>query len=180
MRKPPHVIDIFLKPGECYFGDRDTRIRTLLGSCVAITLWHPRLLIGGMCHYMLPGRRRSGNEPFDARYADEALQLLLREIARSGTRVREYEVKMFGGGNMFPGADSCRKDHVGRKNVEAGRGLVRGHGMRHVGEDLDGTGYRNVMFDIWSGHVWVKRSMPPETPGQCIACEGGTACRRAA
>ena len=48
MKKPADAIEIFLHPGEFYFGDRHTRIRTLLGSCVSIILWHPRLLIGGM------------------------------------------------------------------------------------------------------------------------------------
>ncbi|MBL8511280.1 MAG: chemotaxis protein CheD, partial [Betaproteobacteria bacterium] len=52
------VMDIFLQPGEFYFGDADTRIRTLLGSCVSITMWHPTRRIGGMCHYMLPTRGR--------------------------------------------------------------------------------------------------------------------------
>ena len=51
-----NVIEIFLQPGDFYFGDRDTRIRTLLGSCVSITMWHPRLHVGGMCHFMLPER----------------------------------------------------------------------------------------------------------------------------
>ena len=52
------ILEIFLQPGEFYFGEGKTRIRTLLGSCVAITLWHPRLHIGGMSHYMLPSRPR--------------------------------------------------------------------------------------------------------------------------
>ena len=52
----PHTV--FLHPGECYFGGGPTRIATLLGSCVSITVWHPRLLVGGMCHYMLPSRQR--------------------------------------------------------------------------------------------------------------------------
>src|SRR5439155_18563598 len=50
MRKPTAYLEIFLQPGEWYFGDADTRIRTLLGSCVAITMWHPRRCLGGMCH----------------------------------------------------------------------------------------------------------------------------------
>ena len=28
MKRPSHVIEIFLQPGDFYFGDRDTRIRT--------------------------------------------------------------------------------------------------------------------------------------------------------
>src|SRR3954447_16549729 len=102
MRRPANLIEIFLQPGECYFGDRYTRIRTLLGSCVAITLWHPKLLIGGMCHYLLP--QRPGAQPaiLSGKYADEAMRLLLGEIKRANTSPQDYEVKMFGGGNMFP------------------------------------------------------------------------------
>ena len=85
MRKPPHVIEIFLNPGEFYFGDRDVRIRTILGSCVSITLWHPKLLIGGMCHYMLPSRQGRETKRADGKYADEALGLLFEEIRRGGT-----------------------------------------------------------------------------------------------
>jgi len=44
--KPPFVIDIFLQPGELYFGDRHTRIRTVLGSCVSVVFWHPEKLLG--------------------------------------------------------------------------------------------------------------------------------------
>ena len=54
MNKTPNKNDVFLLPGEFHFGDQDDRIITLLGSCVAITLWHPEKRIGGMCHYMLP------------------------------------------------------------------------------------------------------------------------------
>jgi hypothetical protein len=68
LHKPEFFIDIFLQPGEFYFGDHETRIRTLLGSCVAITMWHPRLRIGGMCHYLLPMHRgRSGKTELDGR-----------------------------------------------------------------------------------------------------------------
>ncbi|MGI9213007.1 MAG: chemotaxis protein CheD, partial [Methylococcaceae bacterium] len=59
MDNPRDIIEIFLQPGEYYFSDRDTRIRTVLGSCVAITFWHPGILVGGMCHFMLPTRMRN-------------------------------------------------------------------------------------------------------------------------
>ena len=45
-----------LMPGDFVFGNSELKLKTLLGSCVAITLWHPDKKIGGMCHYMLPGR----------------------------------------------------------------------------------------------------------------------------
>ena len=56
MSQPSNVTEVFLQPGEFHFGHARTRIKTILGSCVAITMWHPILRIGGMCHYLLPAR----------------------------------------------------------------------------------------------------------------------------
>lgn len=111
--RPGQLVEVFLQPGEYHFGDRNTRIRTLLGSCVSVVIWHPLLLIGGMCHFLLPQRsgRHSGST-LDGRYADEALQLLLQAASAAGTRAEEYQAKLFGGGNMFP--DYLRQPHLKR------------------------------------------------------------------
>lgn len=178
MRKPPHVIEIFLNPGEYYFGDRDTRIRTILGSCVSITLWHPELLIGGMCHYMLPNRSGRGTKTADGKYADEALGLLFEEIRRSGTALDEYQVKLFGGGNMFHRQVCTTQAHIGARNAEVGRNLVKYHGLRLAAADLGGVGHRTVLFDIWSGHVWV-RQLSPQAADRCNDHEPGAPCQRA-
>lgn len=149
MLKPKGVIEVFLQPGDLYFGDRHTRIRTLLGSCVSLVLWHKAELIGGMCHYMLPSRRNPGNQ-FDGRYADEALHLLLQEIKASGTRAEDYRISLFGGGNML-GAKMER--NIGMLNVTAGLELLGAHGLRCHAQHAGGKGYRNLIFDIWSGHI---------------------------
>lgn len=159
---PFQPLEIFLQPGEHYFGDRDTRIRTVLGSCVSMTFWHPRRLVGGMCHYMLPSRdneRRNVDGPGpDGRYADEAVALLMKEIDAVGASHKEYQVKLFGGGNMFPETRKQRETHVGQRNVETARELVRKHGFVCVAEHLGGIGHRNIIFDVWNGDVWVRHS----------------------
>jgi chemotaxis protein CheD len=156
---PPDVLEIFLQPGEFYFGDEKTRMRTVLGSCVAILLWQPRLRIGGMCHFMLPhrGRPRNGG-PLDGRYADDALGLFMKELRRTSTSPGDYRVRVCGGGSMLgrgkklpPEADICRR------NVEAARNLILGAGFQLHAEDLGGDGHRNVVFDLWSGDVWLRR-----------------------
>jgi|WetSurMetagenome_2_1015567.scaffolds.fasta_scaffold00358_16 chemotaxis protein CheD len=161
MRKPFHVIEIFLQPGDLYFGGCDTRIRTVLGSCVSLTFWHPALLVGGMCHYMLPNRvqeRCDANmQALDGRYADEAIEMLIKEINAVGLPRNEFQVKLFGGGNMFPDR-SNPISNIGIRNVEIARHLVAMHGFNCVAEHLGGDGHRNVIFDIWSGHVWVKHA----------------------
>jgi chemotaxis protein CheD len=162
MHKPAHTIEFFLQPGDLYFGDRDSRIRTVLGSCVSLTFWHPNLLVGGMCHYMLPNRsqeqRKVAGRVLDGRYADEAIEMMTNEINAVGMPHREYEVKLFGGGNMFPDC-SNRVSNVGIKNVDTARRLVKKHGFNCVAEHLGGDGHRNVIFNVWSGHVWVKHAV---------------------
>lgn len=56
-----------LLAGQLYFGTQAGTVRTLLGSCVALVLWHPQRRIGAMCHYLLPGRQRRDGSP-DARF----------------------------------------------------------------------------------------------------------------
>lgn len=155
------VIEIFLQPGEFYFGDANTRIRTLLGSCVAITIWHPGERVGGMCHYLLPSRDVAHKSQLDGRYADEALGLFFVEIARSGLPPQQYEAKIFGGGNMFPIVRRTDKLDVGARNVAHGLRVLNGLGLKVKSRHLCGTGHRNVIFELWSGDVWLRHSEAP-------------------
>ncbi|QEW08416.1 chemotaxis protein CheD [Nitrincola iocasae] len=153
MLEPEHFIEIFLQPGDLYFGGQHTRIRTLLGSCVSLVIWHPHLRVGGMCHFMLPGRVRSPQTGLDGRYADEAMELLLLDIGKMGARPSEYQLKIFGGGNMFPGIMRTDVSHIGFKNVQTARELIARYGFTCVSEHVEGCGHRYLIFDIWSGFV---------------------------
>ena len=163
IQAPPDIIEIFLQPGEFYFGEEKTRIRTLLGSCVAVTLWHPKLHIGGMSHYMLPQRpNRAAEHPLDGRYAEEVMLMFHRELQRTRTRPSEYKVKIFGGGRMFAYTQKVKRHvDISDRNIEAGRQLIAQHGFKIAAEDLGSNGHRNVIFDLWSGDVWVRRAERP-------------------
>lgn len=159
MNAPDNVMEIFLQPGDFYFGDSSTRIRTLLGSCVAITIWHPKLHIGGMCHYMLPRRpahKQGGG--LDGNYAEDAMLMFMQELRRSRTKPEEYKAKLFGGGHMFEKGDKP-KTHtsISEQNADFGRLVMTEYGFKTHAEDLGGNGHRNIVFDLWSGDVWVKR-----------------------
>jgi chemotaxis protein CheD len=167
-------MDIFLGPGDLYFGDRDTRIRTLLGSCVAVTLWHPRALIGGMCHYLIPTRQPGTGHhqlpphelplhELSGRYADEALLILMSELAGAATPPHEYVVKIFGGGNQFTGYLSPGLD-VASRNVDAGLRLLSHHRLIPTAMHLGGRGHRQVILELWSGDVWLRHVDRQEAP----------------
>lgn len=153
------VKDVYLGIGDFHFACTPTRIRTLLGSCVSITLWHPALRIGGMCHYMLPERQRPaqpGEPQPDGRYADEAMTLFDQAFAQYGTLARDYRAKVFGGGNMFAtlgeGSNSLA---IGQRNIDTARRLLARRHIPIVAEHLGGDGHRKLIFDVGSGDAWM-------------------------
>jgi chemotaxis protein CheD len=156
------VSDFLLQPGGVFAGDRHDRVRTVLGSCVSITLWQPQLRVGAMCHFVLASRTRSAEAPLDGRFADEALELMLQGLGRLGANAQQCEAKLFGGGHMFPGCASPDAVHVGRRNGEAARELLLQHGIPLKSESLFGVGHRRLVFDIGSGAVWAAQLRPAD------------------
>lgn len=163
----------YLQPGEVFFGGSPSRVRTILGSCVAITVWHPVHLVGGICHYMLPSRGRRGHKPLDGRYADEAIEMLERKASRFGIKIDECEFKLFGAGRMFSAlglyASTCAGQANGSLNVAASnqvvaRAIAASFGARVVGQDLGGDGHRKVLFEVPSGRVWCRQFASEASP----------------
>lgn len=152
---------VILHAGDYCFDEAGTHVHTLLGSCVSITLWHPKLKVGGMCHYALPYHPDDVNNELNPRFADDCMQLFNRSVRRYGTVIADYQVKIFGGGNMYEkqskdDINDVERLPVGDKNVIAAYELLQKEGAQilvaHVGE----FGYRRVIFDISSGDVWVR------------------------
>ena len=69
----------YLYPGHIIIGRGNSKIRTLLGSCVAVAVADPELSLGGMVHFLLPGpMHEEFNEPL--RYGIYAIPILIREL----------------------------------------------------------------------------------------------------
>jgi len=165
--RPPisGIREIFLHPGDFHFGDAETRIVTLLGSCVSITVWNPRMRVGGMCHFMLPTRGVvSEGGSYDGRYGDEAMLLLMQCIQTLGVAPAEFQAKIFGGANMFP--LQCQRDemNLGERNVEMALALLQRYEINIKAKHIGGDGHRKLMLDNWSGDVWLKHRPLTPTP----------------
>lgn len=161
MHRIEGLIDIFLQPGEFFVADADYQMRTMLGSCVSITLWHPIKRIGAMSHFLLPTRGISGpSHPLDARYGDEALQLMLNELKHMGIAASQCQGKIFGGGNMFPKQFKSNRVTVGQRNGEAALEMLARHDIPIISESLFGIGHRQIVFDVSNGDVWCHQ-IPP-------------------
>jgi chemotaxis protein CheD len=147
------VRETYLRPGDFCFGEGNLRIATLLGSCVSIILWHPLSAHGGMCHYMLPGRKLPrGNLALDGKYGDEAMELFMVELRKRRTLPAQYLVNVYGGGNMFNDRGSSNMD-IGKQNIEMAHNLLHKYGFTLAYDHLGSFGHRKIEFDVWSGEV---------------------------
>ncbi len=157
---------ILLMPGELYVGSGAASVRTLLGSCVAITLWHPRTRHGGMCHFLLPDRVRPGNGARDGRFGDEALEQIVDAIRLSGNEPHEYHAQVYGGADTLPETAPRVPSHAGRpkvgeRNVEKAWTLVDQYGFRLDSVDVGGNTPRLVLLDIATGIVEIRLTGEP-------------------
>lgn len=147
---------LMLMPGELYLGGAPTQVRTLLGSCVAITLWHPSRLIGGMCHFMLPQRQRPAHEPADGRYGVEAVDAMVQVIERAGLKTREFVAHLYGGADTLTETSGV-KLNIGERNIERGWSLIDAHDFQLEGVDVGDHMPRSVTLTLASGAVTCRR-----------------------
>lgn len=150
---------ISIHPGEWYFGADYLRVHTLLGSCVALTAWHPRLHIGGLCHYLLPsspgakaGADAAKLSPNDCRYADNALAAMKVSMLRFAA-LSEYQLGVFGGGDMFAYSGTTS---IGFDNIAYARQWLAQEQLQPYRVDVGGTISRSLTLIIASGEIHLK------------------------
>ncbi len=146
----------YLKPGEWHFGSTPDCIRTTLGSCIAMTAWHPHKRLGGMCHFMLPYRMsRDRTTALDGRYADEAFQLMAKAALARGVHLHDCEIKLIGAANMFA-ARVKGGSRVASDNIDVAHLLAKQYRLRVVAESLGGHGFRQVICCLMEGKIWIR------------------------
>lgn len=151
--------EVYLQPGQYWFGSGAVRVRTLLGSCVAITLWHPHERLGGMCHFLLPepppSQAAFARGAPDGRYATDAMRWLAARIGARGMRCGAFEAKLFGGGRMFDAGGSVQEG-----NIAMARALLARYRVGVRAEHLGGEGHRHLVFDVATGDAWLRHTPP--------------------
>jgi chemotaxis protein CheD len=165
---------LVLMPGQMHFGHHPASLRTLLGSCVAVTLWHPAKRIGGMCHYLLPTRQRKAGDETDGRYGDEAIAAMVLQLRKARTEPQEYLAHLYGGADTMP-EGSQLKFNVGERNIEQGWSLIDHWGFQLQGVDVGEDVPRTVTLTLATGEVEMRRGIgkaPPLPAGLARAAAG--------
>ena len=147
-------------PGQYYAAIEDGLIVTVLGSCVSACLWDPQRRIGGMNHFMLPGRGRGqpalsnadAQEP--ARLGVYAMEVLINCMLKLGAERGRLVAKVFGGGSVLEGMEAL---NIGSQNGSFVLDFLREEGIPVAAQDLYDTCPRKVYFFSATGKVLVKR-----------------------
>lgn len=148
----------FLMPGEYYFGQDPEPVVTLLGSCVAVTLWHPLRRLLAVSHFIVP---TGPLDTLDTRTGTAVFARLQQDMIRHGTAPREYRKGLYGGGSCLqPGNHTSLQ--IGLKNIAFAREQFALLGWRADDEHLGGWGYRRLMVDGRDGRLVCQSFTPPE------------------
>lgn len=144
---------VYLHAGQLVASAEPCAVTTIVGSCVAVCLFDPLLKHGGVNHYLLP--YWSGDGSCSPRFGNVAVESLIRELERLGSRRAQIQAKVFGGACVIASFRG-RGEHLGTKNVQVARKLLAEHGVPIAAEDVLGRRGRKLVFQTDDGTAWVK------------------------
>lgn len=160
------LAEVYLQPGEIYLARSPTVLKTLLGSCVGVTFWSPRLGMGALCHGVLPRCPAGVRDLEGYRYVDFAICHLIRRLEGFGAVAGEIQVKVFGGADTLPAiATRSWRATVGQQNCQSALEVLRSQSYAVLSSDTGGVAGRTIQFDTSTGIVLV-RHLSPLSPGR--------------
>lgn len=137
-------------PGEYFVTQDDMMVMTVLGSCIAACIWDPKVRVGGMNHFMLP----DGVGDTTGRYGSYAMELLINEMIKLGSRRECMQAKVFGGGQVMRGLTTM---NVGERNTKFVIDYLQTERITLVSKDVMDIYPRKVCFFPSTGKAMVKR-----------------------
>jgi chemotaxis protein CheD len=128
--------------------DPNEMLTTLLGSCVAACVRDPFAGVGGMNHFLLPGRETRARRLEAESYGVHLMELLVNGLLREGARRERLEAKLFGGGRTMEGLAD-----IGAMNAEFAERFLANEGIACVGKSLRGDQGRRIQYWPVSGRA---------------------------
>lgn len=114
-------------------------MHTLLGSCIAACLCDPVAGVGGMNHFLLPGK--ADDQDRSLRYGINSMELLINGLLRAGASRGRLQAKLFGGAKML-----SNLKNIGESNSDFARWFLEMEGIKCVNSSVGGTRGRKIRF----------------------------------
>jgi chemotaxis protein CheD len=132
----------------------DRPISTLLGSCVSVCFYDPKLKLGGMNHFLLPSKRGGNKDDIEVVIAgDFAMEVLMNALMAKGAHKDRLVAKAFGGGNIVSSLHST----IGDSNAEFANNWLACEGIPLIGSDFGGPWSRKVVYVPSTGEAFCRR-----------------------
>lgn len=127
------------------------KIRTVVGSCIAVCVFDQRNQIGGMAHVILPDSTEGSGDP--AKFADTAVDMLLEQMLEAGADKKRIRAKIAGGAAMF---GDKHTGGLGERNAVSVKTRLTRHAISVIASATGANQGRKVLLDPASGDVQVE------------------------
>lgn len=133
-----------------------------LGSCIGVVIWDAEKKLGAMAHILLPYSKNSDGNRSSARYAGNAVAILIQELIKAGADKKRLVAKIAGGANMFSAKfnppDKELQAEIGARNIRAVRKALSQNGIPLVAQEVGGELGRTIEFDPGTGALLIYKS----------------------
>ena len=164
MKFSPETAIHYLKPGGFFFLKKPGVIRTVLGSCVTVTMFARSKGIGAACHPILPECRETKKACYFAgcqdkfRYVECVIPEMIRLFRKERIKSEDLEVKLFGGSEMITNNNPVPQViRVGLMNIEMTLNVLHSFDIQPTSRDTGGNLGRRLFFDTATGDVWIRK-----------------------
>lgn len=128
-----------------------------LGSCVGIAVYDTKNKIAGLAHIMLPSSLQARNNSNEAKFADTAIEKLVRDMLTMGASRSALIAKLAGGAQMFSfNNDSSEIVRIGMRNVASAKEVLSNMKIPVVAEDTGGNYGRTIELYSDTGILRIK------------------------
>ncbi len=136
---------------EIIFLERGEEAKAVVGSCIALTLYHPRIHMGALAHIVLPAANGRIGAP--GKFADTAIPHMLKTLNMKGCSQSGLVAKMCGGASMFGGKGPIQ---VGLENAKAVAESLKALNIPVRGKSVGGPKGRKISFECETGSLSVE------------------------
>jgi len=127
-----------------------------LGSCVGIALYDKINKVAGLAHIMLPSSLEIKNNSNKAKFADTAIEELIKEMLLLGASKKYIVAKLAGGSQMFSFDSNTDILRIGERNVIASRKKLYELDVQIVAEDTGGNYGRTIELNSSDGSLLIR------------------------
>lgn len=143
----------YVHPGQIAVSEGPGALATILGSCVAVCLYDPKLRLGGLNHYLLPNQGASPDVA--GRYGPVAIAQLVNEMCVQGAAMQRLVAHIVGGAAVLA-AFTGERQHLGLRNAQLARDMMASYGIPVLSSDVGGNRGRKLLFAPRDGTLAVK------------------------